>query len=357
MDLSIIIPLYNCEQHIDRAFKVLGMQHIFDDAALKSEVILINDGSKDSTLSIARKYQEKYPNITIVSKKNEGQHIARNIGLDMAKGEYIYMMDVDDVLTPGCLKIFLYIALRKKPDVLVFGWRNASVNDIESILSLPPMTPDIPKISFKGTGEEYIEYSNGLISQDAIWHKFFRRETINQNHYRFADNIIYGEDSAFVWSVFTHVKNIIALDSIGYYYISHPTNYTNTMVTDKLHGFKCKSSQEYLALFLHNLIDNNLDFSPILKEFIRRKRDSYTVAYWAYFLRTGCTSINSSKIISRQKNWGIYPITSKFPGNYYSDNTIGRWKFKLLWNIINHEYILKSVLAFRNLYLKLFRKK
>lgn len=355
MDLSIIIPLYNCEKHLDRTLHVLEIQQVFDASVMTAEVILIDDGSRDATLSIARMYETKYPNIRLISKKNEGQHIARNIGLDIAKGKYIYLMDDDDVLTPGCLKGYLDIALSNKPDVLVFGWRPAQVDDIETILKKRPSSEKVT-VSFIGTGEEFIRLSKGMISQDTVWNKLFRRDTLNQSNYRFANNVIFGEDTAFVWSIFTHSTNIMSVDSIGYYWISHPTNCTNTMSTDKAHGLKWKSSQEYIAHFLQQLIEKNPDFSESLRHFISIKRDSFTVAYWAYYISSGWNWDNICASINRQKEWHIYPITSQFPPEYYPSG-ISRVKFRLLWNIIANETLLKLAFRLRNFQLRLFSKR
>ena len=99
MILSIIIPIYNAEKVLKRTLDSILNQGLYDD---EWELILVNDGSTDNSLSICKDYQSKYPSlIKFISQKNSGVSSARNIGIMTAKGKFIYFMDADDYLMPG----------------------------------------------------------------------------------------------------------------------------------------------------------------------------------------------------------------------------------------------------------------
>ena len=90
--VSVIVPFYNVEEYIEKCIKSLVEQSLED-----IEIILINDGSKDGSEEIAKKYKSKYPNkIVYLKKENGGLSDARNYALPYAKGEYIAFLDSDD---------------------------------------------------------------------------------------------------------------------------------------------------------------------------------------------------------------------------------------------------------------------
>ena len=89
--VSIIIPVYNVEQYLPKCLDSIINQTLKD-----IEIICINDGSIDNSLSILKEYASKDDRIIIIDKENEGQGIARNLGIKKAKGKYIGFVDPDD---------------------------------------------------------------------------------------------------------------------------------------------------------------------------------------------------------------------------------------------------------------------
>ena len=90
--VSIIVPFYNVEKYIEKCLQTLVDQTLED-----IEIILVNDGSKDKTIDIVKKYQEMYPTkIVYLEKANGGLSDARNYAIPYAKGEYIAFLDSDD---------------------------------------------------------------------------------------------------------------------------------------------------------------------------------------------------------------------------------------------------------------------
>lgn len=97
--LSIIIPVYNVEQYLEKC-----LDSVLVDNSFKGQVICVNDGSKDGSLAILEKYSAKYTNIEIISQPNAGLSAARNAGIDKATGDYVFFLDSDDWVFPGSIK-------------------------------------------------------------------------------------------------------------------------------------------------------------------------------------------------------------------------------------------------------------
>ena len=115
--ISIIIPCYNVEKYLDRCMESILSQTLSD-----IEIICINDGSTDNSLVFLNKYASSDNRFTIINKKNEGVGIARNAGLKLAQGEYIYFVDPDDWLqNSGVLLKIFEKAKSENLDMLIFG--------------------------------------------------------------------------------------------------------------------------------------------------------------------------------------------------------------------------------------------
>ena len=116
MKLSIIIPVYNVEEYLSEC-----LESILNQSFKDFEVICINDGSTDNSLEVLRRYSEKDNRIVVIDKKNEGSGIARNAGIDIASGEYLYFVDSDDWLERGCLAKVVKKADELQTDILIFS--------------------------------------------------------------------------------------------------------------------------------------------------------------------------------------------------------------------------------------------
>lgn len=129
MLLSVIIPVYNVEKYLEECIN----SFICDNDNL--EIILVNDGSEDSSLEICERYRNQYSNIKIVDKPNGGLSSARNAGLEIANGEYILFLDSDDYLVKGSIpKIMEYIN-DKSVDVIMSGYYEVCNNKIEETIN------------------------------------------------------------------------------------------------------------------------------------------------------------------------------------------------------------------------------
>lgn len=127
--LSIIIPVYNSEAYLAEA-----LDSVAANMTPEIEVIAVDDGSTDRSSDILTNYRQLL-DMTIISRKNNGQGMARNTGVCAARGEYLYFFDSDDRVTAGCLeKLRSRLATDRWPDVLLFSattFRDSNAGDIE----------------------------------------------------------------------------------------------------------------------------------------------------------------------------------------------------------------------------------
>ena len=114
--ISVILPVYNVAPYLDETFGSLLNQSLKD-----IEIIAVNDGSTDQSETIIRKYMQQDSRISYFYQENRGQSVARNLALQHATGDYIYMMDSDDVLgDPNALQIYYEYAEKNKADFIFF---------------------------------------------------------------------------------------------------------------------------------------------------------------------------------------------------------------------------------------------
>ena len=114
--VSVILPVYNVESYLDETFGSLLNQSLKE-----IEIIAVNDGSTDHSEEIIRKYMQQDSRISYFYQENQGQSVARNLALQHAIGDYIYMMDSDDVLgDPNALQIYYEYAEKYKADFIFF---------------------------------------------------------------------------------------------------------------------------------------------------------------------------------------------------------------------------------------------
>lgn len=185
--ISIIVPVYNAEEWLDRC-----INSILDQNYNSYEVILVDDGSTDSSPLICDRYSSAYTRFRTVHKSNGGVSSARNAGLDIADGEYVMFVDSDDALLPGALASMME---NDGGEDLVLGGYTVYMPDMP-VRDVKPWRA----VSFRGSGmpdffEENIRRNCEML--DSPWAKMFRRKAIGG--LRFCMDLNYAEDKLFVF--------------------------------------------------------------------------------------------------------------------------------------------------------------
>ena len=209
--VSIIVPVYNTEKYLDRC-----IQSIVTQTYSNIEVLIIDDGSSDNSLNIAKKYQGSDQRVIVVSIPNGGVSNARNQGINLAKGEYVLFVDSDDYILPN----FIQNMVNDSADV-EYVVSNIVMRNPYKIL---PLYKDI-SFSFPIKGKHTIKSYVNMLSNLGIsplvgapYCKLFRRVILIENDIRFNVNTCYAEDLEFNLSYLRYVNNVYISCNADYIY-------------------------------------------------------------------------------------------------------------------------------------------
>lgn len=209
--ISIIIAAYNIENYIGRC-----LESVINQTFKDIEIIVVNDGSTDKTLDIINKYSKIDNRIVVYSQENKGSIEARKSGFKISKGEYLLFIDGDDWLE---LDALYHIATKAKDnnDIILFNYNKIYDNHkIEKIkVFINDTTNDLLKDLLVGN------------LYPCMWTKLIRKNYILENNILFPSNISYGEDLAFVSSLFIHKPKTCYLDKNIYNYYIRSNSITN----------------------------------------------------------------------------------------------------------------------------------
>lgn len=198
--ISVIVPIYNVEEYLDKCLDSLVNQTLKD-----IEIILINDGSPDNSEKIVKKYIKEYGEKIIYHKKeNEGQGIARNYGIDLAKGEFISFVDSDDYIDKTMFEKLYNKYLEEKSDIVTSIGFIEVKNGIETITK--------PNLDSDDNFKKYILNNSGPVA------KIIKKEIITKNNLYFPKLRAYEDISVVpLWGIYS--KKISIIDEPLYYYL------------------------------------------------------------------------------------------------------------------------------------------
>lgn len=206
-DISIIVPIYNAEKHLQKC-----IDSLLNQTKQELELILVNDGSTDNTETIIKNYQDK--RIKYYKNKNQGIGKTRNFGITKATGKYIMFIDSDDYLEKTACEDLYQKATKEKLEVVVCDYYIVEENKaIEEKL-----------ISFESTSlknrPEIIEEVNL-----SPWNKLYKTSLIKNKQIKFVENLKY-EDAPFVLEALDKAQRIGKVDKCLNYYVIHDNSET-----------------------------------------------------------------------------------------------------------------------------------
>lgn len=207
--VSIIVPVYNAEDYIGRCIESIINQEYED-----FELLLVDDGSTDSSGGICDQYREKDSRIRVIHKENTGVSDTRNTAIKQARGTYLQFLDSDDWMTPDATKLFVRAADTWKCDLViadfyrVSGERLSQKGDIDEDRVL--------------TREEYAAHmmeNPADFYYGVLWNKLYRRDIIEKYQLHMDETISWCEDFMFNLEYILHAESFYALQTPVYYYV------------------------------------------------------------------------------------------------------------------------------------------
>ena len=218
MDLiSVIIPVYNVAPYLRECLDSVIHQTYTD-----IEVLLIDDGSTDESGAICDAYAAEDSRITVIHKKNEGQGKARNIGMDMAQGKYIYFLDSDDYIDLHAFEILTAEAEKNDLQILQFSMRSFLDGDVDTNRWKEKVHVFKAQNGEVKNGADHLAYEqkNGEYSM-LISRRFYRRDYLESMSLRFPEGYIH-EDESFAFLARINAKRIESIGDVLFHHRFRP---------------------------------------------------------------------------------------------------------------------------------------
>lgn len=326
--LSIIIPVYNVENYIRETLK-----SILGQSFKNLELILIDDGSVDSSGTICKEFVAIDARIKYYYQENQGVSSARNLGLLYSTGEYVYFVDSDDCIIRDKFDAVIDALCKYNADIIHFGFEYIEENIVKDTY-LPSCTGYFDKDSIL----------KELICNPALWLHIFKKDLIG-DQLKFSENIKVAEDTEFVIKAFLQSENYLVCSSLAYrHYKREGSIMTSQMTKEKvlnhlqvannLMGFYMENKyniggrdilcfdwiQKYIVTFFYNSV--YLHWHEII-----HLKESYKLTYNIYkeiipFKR------NRRGIIIKYSNYFFYSVCAFYKIKYII-NALRRFRWKI----------------------------
>jgi len=320
--LSIIVPIYNAERFLyDCLYSLVNQDMSLDEY----EIILINDGSTDCSNEIIDKFLTKYPNIHVENQNNQGQSVARNKGLDFAKGRYVIFVDSDDMLFPNVLSQIISIAEENMLDVCAFRIKYTDEFGNEHLGAIQPF-----ETSQVFDGRYAIKNGADI---GAVWLNLYSREMIEKYHLRFYPGIFH-QDVDFNLRMYAYANRIMFTDIIGYYY--RFVSGSSTRKPNKQRKIKLISDDMTIVRHIRDF-SNHDKCGYLLKDFYTKHGNSMVIScLYQIIFDKDIDYYNKIKLLDIAKNLNIYPIKG---------STLS-WKNFFLKPFFNNEWVIRRTINF-----------
>lgn len=223
--VSVVVPIYNVEKYLSYCIETL-----INQTYSNLEIILVNDGSTDSSGMICEEYKNKDNRVFVIHKENGGLSDARNVGLKYSKGKYILFIDSDDYVKLNMVEKLFDSCKKNQSDIGICYFEKVfddsiQTNNVES-----------------ATGDEYIISGRDIISKIyhgdgsqiafTAWNKMYKRELFTANNIIYPVNR-YHEDTFITYQLLFNAKKVSVVTEVLYYYRIRPTSIMTSLLTLK----------------------------------------------------------------------------------------------------------------------------
>ena len=322
MLLSFIIPLYNAEAYIGKCLDSILNSDIEKN---EYEVIVIDDGSKDKGLSVARQYEQQYDNIRVLTQTNQGQSVARNYGIREAKGKYIWCIDSDDY-TDSKFLVFLDL-LQSHPSLDIIALQLSMVRENGEKVGLECDQPTVAhNVIMKGREAILKGYNPSSVCALII-----RRTLMEKNNLYFYEGITH-QDVELSYRLMAHAGDVIFTDYAPYIYVLHPNSTSQSINPQK--KIKYLSDEIIIMRSFTKLADELNTSDPELSaEILKRvKNIHFGMVLNLHNVKKQFAPLGiNAAVLQNMKDAGLYPIRTD----------LGNWKKNLFKHILNFEWFVK----------------
>lgn len=207
--ISIVVPIYNVEPFLKRC-----INSIIEQTYTNIEIILVNDGSRDNSLSICNEYKEKDSRVIVINKENGGLGSARNAGINIATGKYIMFIDSDDYISNRMAERLFAIMKQQNADIVACDFCNFYE---DGTVQKKEPSDSIREFS-SSEALKNMFWNNGI--RWGAWNKLYKKELFEG--IRYAEGV-YSEDMATTYLLYAKSQRIIWTDECLYFYFIRST--------------------------------------------------------------------------------------------------------------------------------------
>lgn len=312
--ISVIIPVYNVEKHIKQA-----LDSVINQTYKNLEIIIVDDGSKDSSGNICDEYARNDSRIKVIHKENEGLSAARNEGLDIATGKYVMFIDSDDYFENNSCELLYNEIKERDADYVAGNYTHITYDGIKWEKPVFDVTMyDNFKLSIKDYKKSF------FVMNSVVWNKIFKREFIEQYKLRFIPGAI-AEDAIFSTFCYVHTDKGYYINDVVYNYRQNQTNMS--ISTNGTRKYFENINQSYKLIFNNFEETDNLGF--------------YRFFYARIMPYLLCKIIDSNALNSDEEIVEVLKMLNWFFKQkvIYNVVVINEKLNKIVENIINENYV------------------
>lgn len=237
--VSVIIPVFNVGKYLEQCLDSVCSQTLKD-----IEIICINDGSTDNSYNILCKYAKKDSRFIVINQNNKGVSAARNIGVELSKGEFLCFIDSDDYVDSDYLEKLYNAAIDNNCEIACCGFVRFSGfrKSVKKIIS---------KVTVLKSINEKIKIEQ-IPKHNYIWNKIFLRRSFINNKLKFVEGRFF-EDIEIVIKILNTMGNMVAVPDVYYYYRKNPDSIVHKQNNKKKQDYYWAISEFQKYINQHNI--------------------------------------------------------------------------------------------------------
>ncbi|WP_154055693.1 glycosyltransferase family 2 protein [Bifidobacterium bifidum] len=225
--VSVIIPVYKVKEYLDTCVKsIVGQTY------RNLQIVLVDDGSPDSCPMLCDEWASRDSRISVVHKRNGGLGSARNAGMKVSTGEYIWFVDSDDFVDLNVLEQVVSAAQRNQSDIIIFS----NTNDLYADGKYS-MIGENPVIEFTANDNDEFKDVFGRLTDAYLaipaWNKLYRRAFLQEHDAWFNESVNVAEDQIFNIALYPHARKVSGVVVRGYHYVLRPGSLSSNTFNPK----------------------------------------------------------------------------------------------------------------------------